>query len=146
MDPALSLDQQTTLLSLILGGVWLFSLVIYLYTALCLYKIAQKTNTPNAWMAWIPIVQYLTMLEIAKKPTWWIILMLIPLVNIVIMILVMLGLLETLKRPWWYLLLMMVPLVNLVIWGILAFSKSPISDNTSPSVILPPTPPISPAV
>jgi hypothetical protein len=61
---------------------------LYVYMALALSTIAKKTNTENAWLAWIPIVNIVLMLNIAKKPVWWIILCFIPLVNIVILVIV----------------------------------------------------------
>jgi len=42
--------------------------------ALSLQTIATKTNTENAWLAWIPVVNLILMLNIAKKPIWWFIL------------------------------------------------------------------------
>src|SRR5215475_15067755 len=74
------------------AGIIMFCLVLfvglYVYMALALQTIANKTNTENAWLAWIPIVNIILMLNIAKKPIWWIILFFIPLVNIVMAIMV----------------------------------------------------------
>jgi hypothetical protein len=56
----------------------LFFAVFYVYTALALMTIATKTNTPNGWLAWIPIANIILMLNIARKPIWWIVLFLIP--------------------------------------------------------------------
>src|SRR6266851_559821 len=67
---------------------FLFFAVIYVYMALALMTIATKTNTPNGWLAWIPIANLFLMLTIAQKPAWWFVLCLIPLVNIVIFIIV----------------------------------------------------------
>jgi hypothetical protein len=60
--------------------------IIVLYIA-GVWKTFDKAGKPG-WAAIIPIYNLIVMLEIAKKPLWWIILMLIPLVNIVIIILV----------------------------------------------------------
>lgn len=63
-------------------GFFLVCLAVgYIYVALALQTIAQKTNAANGWMAWIPIANIILMLNIAKKPIWWIILFLIPIVN-----------------------------------------------------------------
>jgi len=73
----------------------MFCLVIflglYVYMALALQPIANKTKTENSWLAWIPIVNIVLILNIAKKPIWWIILFFIPLVNIVKAIIVWMG-------------------------------------------------------
>lgn len=100
-------------------------LAFYVYYALCLQFIAKKTNTPNGWFAWIPILNVILMLQIAKKPVWWILLMLIPIVNIVIMVLVWMAIAEQAgKENWWGILIALVPVVNLILLGMLAFGKS----------------------
>ena len=46
----------------------------YVYMSLALQTIADKTKTENSWLAWIPIANLVLMLNIAKKPMWWLIL------------------------------------------------------------------------
>lgn len=120
----------------IFGGIMLFLLVIflivYIYMAICLMKMAHKTNTGNAWMAWIPIANAFLMLMIAKKPLWWFILFLIPFVNIVITILVWMAIAKELGKPEWLGVLMIVPVANIIVPGYLAFSNS--STSTQPAV------------
>jgi Family of unknown function (DUF5684) len=110
----------------VLGGMLIFFLIfglaMYVYISLALQTIAKKTNTENAWMAWIPIINILLMLNIAKKPLWWIILCLIPLVNIVIMIIVWMAIAEARKKPNWWGILMIVPVVNIIVPGYLAWA------------------------
>ncbi len=100
----------------------LFFAAIYVYMSLALQTIAKKTNTPNGWMAWIPIVNVFLMLNIAKKPLWWFILCLVPLVNIVILIMVWMAIAEARQKPNWWGILMIVPLVNFIVPGYLAWS------------------------
>ncbi len=96
----------------------------YAYFAVCLMSIAKKTNTPNGWMAWIPIANVILMLQIAGKPIWWIILMLIPLVGVIIAILVWMGIAEARGKPGWMgALIVLIPIVNLILLGYLAFSN-----------------------
>ena len=52
-----------------------------------IWKIFEKAGKPG-WAAIVPIYNVIVLLEIVKKPTWWIVLMLIPLVNIVVAIIV----------------------------------------------------------
>ena len=101
---------------------FIFALAMYVYTALALQTIAKKTNTENAWLAWIPIVNIILMLNIAKKPIWWIILCLIPLVNIVIFIILWMAVAEARHKPSWWGILIIVPLVGLIVPGYLAWS------------------------
>jgi hypothetical protein len=108
------------------GIAFLFMAVIgialYVYFSLALQTIAKKTNTENAWWAWIPIIQAVLMLNIAKKPVWWIILFFIPLVNIVIIILTFMAIAEARNKPNWWGILMIIPVVNLIVPGYLAWA------------------------
>jgi len=97
-------------------------LAAYVYMALALQTIAVKTNTANPWLAWVPIANAILMLQIAKKPLWWIILFAIPIVNIVIVIMVWMGVAEARQKPNWWGILTIVPVVNIVVPGYLAWS------------------------
>ena len=100
----------------------LFGLVAYVYLSLALQTIATKTSTANAWLAWIPIANLFLMLSIAKKPMWWFLLFLVPLVNIVIAIMVWMAMAEARGKPSWWGILTIVPVANLVVPGVLAWS------------------------
>jgi hypothetical protein len=119
-------DTPKALPALLAGGFLMFFLVfalaMYVYVALAVSTIAQKTNTENGWLAWIPIANVILMLNIARKPVWWIILCLIPLVNIVIFIVVWMGIAEARNKPNWWGVLMIVPVVSLIVPGYLAWS------------------------
>jgi hypothetical protein len=106
-----------------LAGIpWLIWLGIYAYFALTLQMIASKTGTPNAWMAWVPIINTYLMCKIAGKPGWWVVLCFIPLVNIVIGVLIWMGIAEARHKPAWLGVLMLVPIANIIIPAHLAFS------------------------
>jgi hypothetical protein len=96
--------------------------VLYVYLALALQTIATKTNTENPWLAWIPIANLFLMLNIAKKPLWWLILLFIPIVSIVVAILVWMGVAEARGKPNWWGILLIVPVVGLIVPGYLAWS------------------------
>jgi hypothetical protein len=96
--------------------------VCYVYMALAVQTIATKTNTENAWLAWIPVVNIILLLNIAKKPIWWFILFLVPLVNIVIAILVWMGVAEARHKPNWWGILLIVPVIGIIVPGYLAWS------------------------
>jgi hypothetical protein len=102
--------------------LFICGLAAYIYMALALQTIAVKTNTANAWLAWVPIANAILMLQIAKKPLWWIILFAIPLVNIVFIIMVWMGVAEARQKPNWWGILAIVPLVNMIVPGYLAWS------------------------
>lgn len=125
--------------------VWiLVVLAIYIYMAICLMKIAKKTDTGNAWFAWIPILNLILMIQTAKKPMWWIVMFFIPFVNIIFSIMLWMAIAEAVKKPSWVGILMIVPIANLIVPGYLAFSKM---DGTSENMGASPTtqPPVQPA-
>jgi Family of unknown function (DUF5684) len=120
-------DREGTAAGLaILGGMMFvflaFFVVFYVYFALALSTIAKKTNTENAWLAWIPIANIVLMLNIAKKPIWWIILFLIPIVSLVMAIIVFMAIAEARKKPSWWGILLIVPVIGLIVPGYLAWS------------------------
>jgi hypothetical protein len=94
----------------------------YVYMSLALQTIADKTKTENSWLAWIPIANLVLMLNIAKKPMWWLILFLVPVVNFVILIMVWMAVAEARGKPSWWGILTIVPVANLVVPGVLAWS------------------------
>jgi hypothetical protein len=100
----------------------LVGLAAYVYMSLALQTIANKTSTANAWLAWIPIANLFLMLSIAKKPMWWFLLLLVPLLNIVIAIMVWMAMAEARGKPSWWGILTIVPVANLVVPGVLAWS------------------------
>lgn len=102
--------------------IWIFAIAMYVYVALALQTIAKKTNTENAWWAWIPIINIILMLNIAKKPIWWIVLCLIPLVNIIVFIIVWMGIAEARNKPSWWGIMMIIPVMNLIAPGYIAWS------------------------
>jgi len=111
----------------VFGGMMLmfvlaFGLAAYVYMSLALQTIADKTGTANSWLAWIPIANLFLLLAVAKKPMWWFILFLVPLVNIVIAIMVWMAVAEARGKPNWWGILMIVPLANLVVPGYLAWA------------------------
>ncbi|HKV26527.1 MAG TPA: DUF5684 domain-containing protein [Candidatus Acidoferrum sp.] len=125
--PTAALAQDDSRLPIAFFGAFLMVYVIcllafYVYFALALQTIAQKTNTENPWLAWIPIVNIVLMCMIAKKPIWWIILCFIPLVNLVIFILLWMGIAEARNKPNWWGILLIVPILNIIVPGYLAWS------------------------
>ena len=107
-----------------LGGLFglIIVVAIYAYVAICLQKMAEKTNTGDTWWAWVPILNILLMLKIGQKPLWWIILLLIPLVNFIIFILVGMAICKALNKPPLLGIGLAIPLLNFILLGYLAFS------------------------
>jgi uncharacterized membrane protein len=94
----------------------------YIFSALTTQIIAKKTNTKNGWLAWIPIANFILWADMAKKPVWWGILCIIPLIGFVFTALIWAAIAEARKKPSWLGILFIVPLVNLIVLGYLAWS------------------------
>ena len=119
-------SSDGTMPAMFAGGMILFILVfaaaIYVYMALALSTIATKTRTENPWLAWIPIANIVLMLNIAKKPIWWILLFFIPIVSLVMAIIVWMAVAEARGKPNWWGILLIVPVVGLAVPGYLAWA------------------------
>lgn len=101
----------------------IIDLAIYAYFAFALMTIANKLEVENSWWAWIPILNIILMLQIADKPIWWLILFIIPIVNIIIAIIIWMRIAELRGFPNWWGILLIVPIVNLIVPGYLAFTE-----------------------
>ncbi|MDI6778262.1 MAG: DUF5684 domain-containing protein [Patescibacteria group bacterium] len=115
--------------ALFAGGMFLFImlfiLVIYVLMAISLMKIANRTNTPNAWFAWIPILNLILMLQIANRPMWWLIFWLVPIVNIVGIVLNFVIWIDIAKRLGKSAVMgVLAVLIPIIFMPYLAFSKS----------------------
>jgi len=125
---ALAQDSSSdgTMPAIFAGGMILFILVIcaaiYVYMALALSTIATKTHTENPWLASIPIANIVLMLNVAKKPIWWIVLFFIPIVSIVMGIIVWMSIAEARGKPNWWGILLIVPIVGIIVPGYLAWA------------------------
>jgi hypothetical protein len=74
------------------SGIWLFFfLVWFVFLLVAGWKTYAKAGQ-RGWVAIIPIVNILGLLKIVHRPWWWILLMLIPFVNLVIWIILMVDL------------------------------------------------------
>ena len=71
--------------------VLLIELAITVLVIASLWKIFTKAGKPG-WAAIIPIYNIIVLLQIVGRPIWWLILLLIPIVNIVIAIILAIDL------------------------------------------------------
>lgn len=111
------------------GGMLIFVLlivlVLYVIMAISLMKIANRTNTPNAWFAWIPILNLILMIQIAQRPMWWLIFFLVPILNIAGIVLQFIIWVDIAKRLGKSAVFgVLAVLVPIIFMPYLAFSKS----------------------
>lgn len=80
-----------------LAGLGFLALAIYLGVIILIvasfWKVFSKAGQPG-WACLIPIYNAYVLCKVAGKPGWWLILMLIPFVNVIIFLLVSLGVAE----------------------------------------------------
>jgi uncharacterized protein DUF5684 len=70
-----------------MGFFGLLILAIVILVIASFWVVFTKAGQPG-WASIVPIYNLIILLTIARKPLWWVLLMLIPLVNIVIAIIV----------------------------------------------------------
>ncbi|MBR9761560.1 signal peptidase I [bacterium] len=66
----------------------LIYLAIVLLMIASMWKVFTKAGKPG-WASIVPIYNTIVLLEIVGKPIWWIILLLIPFVNIIVLLIVL---------------------------------------------------------
>ena len=83
------------------GIVALFIMLLYLafivFLIAGMWKTFEKANQPG-WGCIIPIYNMVLLIKISGKPLWWIILMVIPLINLIPSILVPLGVAKSFRK------------------------------------------------
>lgn len=81
---ALQAEQANSQLGV--GAIIAYAIVMLLIIA-SQWKVYTKAGKPG-WAVLIPIYNIIVLLEIVRKPIWWIVLLLIPIVNFVILIII----------------------------------------------------------
>jgi hypothetical protein len=66
---------------------WIIWCAVIVVQIAAMWKVFQKAGQPG-WAAIVPIYNMIVLIQIARKPVWWILLYLIPIVNIVIAVMV----------------------------------------------------------
>lgn len=73
----------------LLGG--LIGLVLGLFVLVAMWKIYTKAGQPG-WAAIIPIYNIYVLLKIVGRPTWWLLLLFVPLVNFIAILMIYIDL------------------------------------------------------
>ena len=107
----------------------LIQLFIIILVLVSLWKVFEKAGQPN-WAAIIPFYNCYIILKIASKPGWWLILLLIPIVNIVIAIVVYIAFAEKFGKGTGFAIGLL--LLPFVFFPILAFSDAAYAGETEP--------------
>lgn len=88
-----------------LAGVGTVAMVIYFAVIVLmiagLWKLFEKAGKPG-WAAIVPIYNYIVALEIIGRPAWWIVLLILPCVNIVVLFIIMIDLAKSFGKETGY--------------------------------------------
>ncbi|MCX7592547.1 MAG: DUF5684 domain-containing protein [Fischerella sp.] len=109
-----------------LGGLLglIIGLAAYVFGSYCFYKIYQKLGEPNAWFAWVPILNTWIMYKAGDQSPWWIIGLFLPLINLIALVFLLIAFVNIIKKlgknPW-LILLMIIPVINFVVLYHFAF-------------------------
>jgi hypothetical protein len=109
--------------------VQLIQLALVVVMLAGMWKVFVKAGKPG-WAAIIPIYNIVVLLEIVGKPIWWVVLMLIPCVNIVVMILVCIELAKCFKKDPIY--GVGLALLGFIFWPILGFGSAEFQGSPTP--------------
>ena len=103
------------------GGLMLVWLAVTILLIVSLWKIFTKAGQPG-WASIIPIYNIIVLLQIAGKPVWWIILLLIPLVNLIVGIITIVALAGKFGKGVGYAIGMII--LPIIFYPILAFGSA----------------------
>ncbi|MDY0087166.1 MAG: DUF5684 domain-containing protein [Coriobacteriia bacterium] len=132
-------------LSSLASGAFLFMyFVVLVIIVAAWWKIFTKAGQPG-WFSLIPILNIYTMLQIVQRPAWWLLLYLVPIVNVVISIIVTVDTARVFGKGVGFALgLMFLPYIFYVILGFgdARYQPGNLSGYAPPA---PPAPPVAPA-
>lgn len=86
-----------------------------------MWKVFTKAGKPG-WAAIVPIYNVIVMLEIAGKPTWWILLFLVPLANLIVMIITIVEIAKRFGKGGGFAVGLI--LLGFIFWPILGFGSA----------------------
>jgi hypothetical protein len=94
VSPLLMLQTDPQAAANAAGPIAMVFTVIWLAVAVvmiaAMWKVFEKAGEPG-WAAIVPIYNLYILLKIAGKPAWWIVLMLIPFVNLIVWVIAMIA-------------------------------------------------------
>ena len=114
---AVGMGLATVLVCVVIG------LAFYLFYCYCAKRICEKCGVNPGILIWIPIVNLIPLLQVAKMAVWLIILFFVPIVNLVVAIMMWAKICTARGKSPWLVIMMFIPIVNIVFIPYLAFSE-----------------------
>jgi len=108
-------------------GMMVLWLAILILMIAAMWKVFEKAGKPG-WAAIVPIYNLVVLCEIAGKPAWWVVLMLIPIVNIVVAIILVLAIAKNFgKGAGFGIGLLLLPMIfyPMLAWGDATYQPQP---------------------
>lgn len=121
MDDYSGSGAETGFLAAMLGAYFVFVIGAYLVYGLCIGKVLQKAGKP-LWAGFVPIYNFMLLLEIVGRPAWWVILLFIPFVNAIVGIIASIDLAKSFGKDTVFGVLLVI--VSIIMWPILAFGDA----------------------
>ncbi len=105
------------------GGIviTLVYLAIVVLMIASMWRVFAKAGKPG-WAAIVPIYNFIVLLDIANKPVWWIVLLLIPVVNFIACILIYTSMAERFGKSGGFTAGLI--LLPFIFWPILGFGSA----------------------
>jgi len=106
----------------VVGPLYAVCAVVGIFVLVAMWKVYLKAKEPG-WAVIVPFYNVIVMLRIVNRPWWWLLLMLVPFVNIVILIIVSIDMAKSFGKggAWGFFLLVVLGFVG---YPILAFGAS----------------------
>jgi len=128
-DQAVKVELSPAVMVLVVAA----SIAGYLFYCYCLMLICAKAGHEPGPLVWLPLLQVFPMLRAAGMSGWWVLGMLVPLLNLVVTILWCFKIVSARgKSPVWAVLLIL-PFTNLIAFLYLAFSGVGNHEDETPS-------------
>lgn len=106
----------------LLAAVAAFALVLYVFSCYCYKRICLNAGHDPGILIWIPILQVIPLLQAAQMSLWWLIALLLPLLNFIAAIVWCFKIVSACGKSVVWAILLLLPGLNLIAFLYLAFS------------------------
>jgi hypothetical protein len=107
-------------------------LLVVIFMIASIWKVYEKAGKPG-WAALVPIYNLIVLLEIVKKPVWWIVLLIIPIANIIVLIIIYMQLAKSFGKSSGFGLGLV--FLGFIFLPILAFGDAQFESSTNDSLL-----------
>jgi uncharacterized protein DUF5684 len=122
-----------------------FWVVYAIFVFASLWRVFTKAGQPG-WAAIVPIYNFIVLLKIVGRPLWWILLFLVPIVNIIVLFVIYIDLAKSFGKSAGFgvgLALLGFIFLPILAWGSATY-RGPAAGAPAPSALPPMAPPMTP--